>query len=58
MKVNSNCIMVFIGESCGGCTASDKFFEAIQGIEDKEFEQVVSNFKAWWAIHDYPQLVK
>ena len=44
-KVNLNCIMIFIGEGMGGCTADDEFFEAIQEIENTEFEQVVSNFK-------------
>ena len=57
-KVNSNCIMIFIGEGIGGCTADDEFFNAIQEIEDAEFEQTVSHFKQWWGIHDYPQLVK
>ena len=57
-EVNPNCIMIFIGEGMGGCTADDEFFESIQEIEDTEFEQAVSNFKQWWGIHDYPQLVK
>ena len=57
-EVNPNCIMIFIGEGMGGCTADDEFFESIQEIEDTEFEQAVSNFKQWGGIHDYPQLVK
>jgi len=57
-EVNQNCIMIFIGEGMGGCTADDEFFQSIEEIEDEEFEQAVSNFKQWWGLHDYPQLVK
>ena len=47
-KVNSNCIMIYIGEGMGGCTANDEFFENIQEIEDEEFEKTRSEFKQWW----------
>ena len=57
-EVNQNCIMIFIGEGMGGCTADDEFFQSIEEIEDEEFEKAVRSFKQWWGIHDYPQLVK
>ena len=44
-KVNSNCIMIYIGEGMGGCTADDEFFENIQEIDDEKFERTRSNFK-------------
>jgi len=56
--VNPNCIMIYIGEEDGGCTANDEFFETIEEIEDQEFKNAVSNFKRWWGIYDCPQLVK
>jgi 2-polyprenyl-3-methyl-5-hydroxy-6-metoxy-1,4-benzoquinol methylase len=57
-EVNPDCIMIFIGESCGGCTASDEFFESIIEVEDQEFIEAVKNYKRWFGIYDYPQLVK
>jgi len=29
-EVNSYCKLIYIGEYKGGCTASDKFFDAVQ----------------------------
>ena len=44
-EVNSNCVMIYIGEGMGGCTADDEFFENIQEIDDEKFERTRSNFK-------------
>jgi len=57
-EVNPFCIMIFIGEGYGGCTANDEFFDNIVEIEDKSFNNAVKEYKQWWGIHDYPQLVK
>jgi len=57
-EVNSFCTMIFIGEGYGGCTASDEFFDNIVEIEDESFNDAVKEYKQWWGIHDYPQLVK
>jgi len=57
-EVNPFCIMIFIGEGYGGCTASDEFFDSIIEIEDETFSEAVKEYKQWWGIHDYPQLVK
>lgn len=57
-EVNPKCIMLYIGEWEGGCTANDDFFSSIQEIEDKEFDEAVKHFKQWRGIHDYPQLVR
>lgn len=57
-EVNPFCIMIFIGEGYGGCTASDEFFDSIAEVEDETFNDAVKEYKQWWGIHDYPQLVK
>ena len=57
-EVNSFCKMIFIGEGYGGCTASDEFFDIIVEIEDETFSDAIKEYKQWWGIHDYPQLIK
>ena len=57
-EINPFCKMIFIGEGCGGCTASDEFFDNIIEIEDESFNDAIKEYKQWWGIHDYPQLVK
>ena len=57
-EVNPFCIMIFIGEGYGGCTASDEFFDNIVEIEDETFSEAIKEYKQWWGIHDYPQLIK
>lgn len=57
-EINPSCIMIYIGEGCGGCTADDDFHNTMNEIEDDEFEQAISDFKHWWGLHDYPQLIK
>jgi len=57
-EVNPSCVMIYIGEGCGGCTADDEFYNTMEEIEDDEFEIVVNNYQRWWGLHDYPQLIK
>lgn len=57
-EVNPKCRMIYIGEDCGGCTANDEFFQAIQIDEVKGFKLAVKNFTSWEHIHDFPLLVK
>jgi methylase of polypeptide subunit release factors len=57
-EVNPFCMMIFIGEGPGGCTADNDFFDSIKEIEDKGFINAISNYKQWLGIYDYPKLVK
>lgn len=57
-EVNPNCILLYIGEHCGGCTANDDFFNLAVEIEDPTFEKAVENFHNWRFIHDKPVLYK
>ena len=57
-EVNPKCRMIYIGEDMGGCTASDKFFEAIEVCEVKGFLDAVKNYRRWEGIHDYVALFK
>ena len=57
-EVNPQCLMIVIGESHGGCTANDEFFDSIVEVEDNAFNVAVKEYKRWWGIYDYPQLVK
>jgi hypothetical protein len=54
--VNPKALMVYIGESCGGCTADDSFFNHFEHISDLDFERVSSNFEQFTGMHDYPYL--
>ncbi len=56
--VNPDCIMIYIGEEKGGCTANDKFFSFIEEIEDESFHRVKLEFQNWSWIHDRPFLIK
>lgn len=58
-EVNPECIVVYIGEGDGGCTASETFFAAFAEIEgDELFKEVAANFYGWWGIHDHPMIGK
>ena len=58
-KVNPNCVMLYIGEGQGGCTADDSFFETVEIVEDETFDNCFNgNYTRWCGIHDYPMLVK
>ena len=52
-EINPDCIMLYIGESQGGCTADDDFFTIAEFFEDPEFEEEVgSNYRSSYGIHD------
>lgn len=53
-EINPDCKMIVIGEGKGGCTADDLFFEHLEYMDDYDF----SNFKRWFGIHDYVDVVK
>lgn len=41
--------LIYIGESCGGCTANDDFFEQLE----RDFEEIESlDIPQWPGIHD------
>lgn len=51
-EVNPLAVVAYIGEGNGGCTASDKFFEHFEVIDDELFEGVERNFESWTGIND------
>lgn len=57
-EVNPDCIMIFIGESEGGCTADISFYEAIYTVDDDLIDKANQNFKSWEGIYDRIWLVK
>lgn len=57
-EVNSNSVMIYIGEWHGGGTASDSFFETAQCVQDETFEEAVQKFKSIFGVHDKPYLIK
>ncbi len=57
-EVNPECIMIYIGEGSGGCTADDEFFDIVEHVDNKSFDDAVKEYKQWWGIHDRPYLVK
>lgn len=57
-EINPDLIMIYIGETEGGCTADDDFFEVAEYIDDESFDEAVKEFKSSFGIHDFPMLVK
>lgn len=57
-EVNPSCIMIYIGEEKGGCTANDEFFTAFEKIEDESFNVANMKFQNWSLIKDQPFLIK
>jgi hypothetical protein len=47
--------LLYIGESWGGCTADDSFFEAVNGFEVKH---EIESFVSFCGIHDYVYLYR
>ncbi|QST02144.1 hypothetical protein IMZ31_22085 (plasmid) [Pontibacillus sp. ALD_SL1] len=51
--VNPDLLLLYIGESPGGCTANDDFFDHFQEVDDEEFdEKIAPLYQSWWGIHD------
>lgn len=59
-KMNPNCIMIYIGEDYGGCTADDKFFETLEPVESLNDvgDMISSCYKRWCGIHDFLYFIK
>jgi predicted nicotinamide N-methyase len=56
-EVNDNIIVIYIGETEGGCTADYRFFEMVDLIIDEKFKSVQREYSSWSFIHDMPFLV-
>ena len=56
--INPSCIMIYIGEGKGGCTANDEFFTMFEKIEDESFNEANSKFQNWILTKDRPFLIK
>ncbi|HHU71144.1 MAG TPA: hypothetical protein GXZ21_03805 [Clostridiales bacterium] len=56
--INPSCIMIYIGEGKGGCTANDEFFTVYQIVEDESFNEANVKFQSWPLIKDRPFLIK
>jgi hypothetical protein len=52
--INPNAIIMYIGESGGGCNADDDFFMAFQKIQSMELEEISEQYfdAQWRGIHD------
>ena len=60
-NMKSGQYLFYIGESMGGCTANDNFFNAVAGCEiedDIEFNEIGVNFIQFQGIHDECVLYK
>lgn len=57
-KINPNCVMIYIGEGWGGCTADNNFFDNMTEIKDKEIDYINLYYQRWDGIHDGIYLVK
>lgn len=57
-EVNPNCIMIYIGEEKGGCTATDDFYSLYEEIDNKSFSTANRKFQSWPCIHDKPFLIR
>jgi hypothetical protein len=57
-EVNPSALIIYIGESMGGCTANEDFFYHFERIDDELFDEVTSNYERWQGLHDYPMLGK
>lgn len=60
-NMNKGQTLIYIGESCGGCTANDNFFESLHELaelidfETREFKE--KSF-SWFGIHDKVNIYK
>jgi len=54
----TNRLLIYIGEDKWGCCANDDFFNNVEIIEDKQFEEINKKFKSYDCIHDYIALCK
>lgn len=58
-EVNKDCVMVYIGEGQGGCTANADFFDNISIVGDDALFNIASQqYISWQGIHDELYLIK
>lgn len=60
-EIAPNAKLIHIGEDYGGCTDSDKFFEALTRedyIRDEKFSIIQKNFDHFYGLHDEINLIK
>lgn len=57
-EINPECVIIYIGEGHGGCTADNDFYKSIIEVEDKEFYEINGLYQQWMGIHDCLWLVK
>lgn len=50
--------LFYIGEGYGGCTANERFFDAVNNKEVRIPEDIIKYYKSFFGIHDYPQLFR
>lgn len=57
-EVNPKAVMVYIGESMGGCTGSDELYEEMEIIPSKKIDDINKVFPSWYGIYDRLYLIK
>jgi len=57
-STNPDCMMIYIGEDKGGCTANSRFFNTARPVRDEEFAKAVKKFKRWNGLNDFPKLFR
>ncbi len=57
-QINPSCLMIYIGEEKGGCTANDEFFDELYKIEDESFTLANRKFQNWSLTKDQVFLIK
>ena len=46
-EFNPSCIMLYVGEGEGGCTANDEFFSVFEEIEEERFSEDKGKYQKW-----------
>jgi len=57
-EVNPSCIMLYVGEDEGGCTANGKFFSVLEEIEEEGFSDIKGKYQKLPGIYDRPFLIR
>jgi len=57
-NMQSGQVLLYIGESNGGCTANDEFFDAVHGKRVRDKWHLSKSFVSFFGIHDRPILYK
>jgi len=51
-------ILVYIGESTGGCTADEEFFDLVEGHEMEDLWELEGGHRSFWGVHDKPTIYR